>query len=266
MNCRTARQTLELYRTEESDAAQRDAAVRHVEDCDSCQVAVRHQELLDLKIGRMCCDVPVPAGLKDRLLSRLALQAAAGDSPAASSESGIERAALPAVRAARRWGRRRIVSTALASATLVAAALGVWFVVRPPAPQINLDEVVEHVLTDPTAPDQLPVFTSFSGSLPLRLPATMDSPKFVGPSRQLPDHDVAIYFFSLRKVAGRLIVIPRRSVRDGLPIATSFPGAIAYRRGYRTTAWVEGEFVYVCCLSDGPVDFHPLQPAGNPPA
>jgi hypothetical protein len=274
MNCLTARQTLELYRPAESDEAQRDAAVRHFDDCPACQDAVRRQERFDLDIGRICRDVPVPDDLKERLLACLKPEPVAAGEPAAVGPTReTQPAAEPGARSASRWKRRRVMATVLVTAGLVAAGLSVWFVVFEARGNVHVDEVVQLVLADGHDLLDLPAFTSFSREVPLALPATMDTRWLVTPPRQPSGQDAAVYRFSVnlagRKLKGCLIVIPRRFVRDGLPVATSFPsfpGQAVYKHGYCTTSWVEGEFVYVCCLSGGEDDLLRLAPPRNPPA
>jgi len=272
MNCLTARQTLELYRPGESETAERDAAVRHLEDCATCQDEVRRHEALDLRIGPLCRDVPVPGDLRARLLECLAIGTdAVPEIPVELPETGTQLASAPVTRpvapTTTRWGRRRVLSIGLGSAALLAAGLSVWFVVRPTRPSVNVEEVVQSVLAEGVLPAQFPEFTKFSDSVPPQLPATMDSSWLVEPPRQLPGHEAAVYVSSLRKkFQGLLIVIPRRAVKDGLPSATKFPGQPEYIGLYCTTAWVEGDFVYVCCLSGLKDEFQRLQRAGSPPA
>jgi hypothetical protein len=159
------------------------------------------------------------------------------------------------------------LSIGLGSAALLAAGLSVWFVVRPPRPSVNLEEVVQSILADGVDPAHFPEFTKFSSWLPLQLPRTMDSSWLVEAPRQLPGHEAAVYCFSLStRLQGRLIVIPRHAVKVGLPTATKFPGQSEYIGRYCTTAWVEGDFVYVCCLSGLDNEFPRLQRAPSPPA
>jgi hypothetical protein len=274
MNCLTARQTLELYRPAESDEAQQDAAVRHLDDCPACQDAVRRQEVLDRHIGSMCRDVPVPVDLKARLLACLeAGPVAAGELADEGSVRETQPAPEPAARSANRWKRRRVLASVLATAGLVAAGLSVWFVVFQTRGNVHVDEVVHLVLADGNDLQDLPAFTSFSPVVPLVLPATMDTGRLMTPPRQPAGQDAAVYPFSMsvegRKLKGCLIVIPRRSVHEGLPVATSFPsfpGSTVYKYGFCTTAWVEGEFVYVCCLRGGEDKLLRLAPPRNPPA
>jgi hypothetical protein len=117
--------------------------------------------------------------------------------------------------------------------------------------------VTSLVATDNIGPENLAEFAHFSnGRLP-QVPTTMITRMLVDPARRL-DNDVALYFFKVQVpgprrtvLNGRLLVIPKRIVKlSDVPSATSFlAGGAIYRTGYCTTAWVEGDFVYVCCLS-----------------
>ncbi len=81
MNCRTARETLDVARLPEGSPHETSGdelqgptineAARHVNGCPACQTAVRLREQIDARIGQLCRDVPVPACLRERLLSRL---------------------------------------------------------------------------------------------------------------------------------------------------------------------------------------------------
>jgi hypothetical protein len=112
-------------------------------------------------------------------------------------------------------------------------------------------------------PNKLPVLTQFKGGLNVELPKTTSPFSRLQPFQrlvdaQLGDREIAVYFFTLAgrkggKFAGRLIAVPASSVKD-LPVASSFPGRTDYKYGYCMTAWVEGKFVYVCCVFHGGED------------
>ena len=123
-------------------------------------------------------------------------------------------------------------------------------------------------------PDDLRELTQFKGGLPLQSPKTMRTLPRMQPFRrlvdpQLGDREIAVYFFTLSrqggKFKGRLVVVPAAAVKDA-PTASSFPGQTLYRLGFCTTAWVEGKFVYLCCVRGGEDELHLLRPAGADPA
>ena len=87
------------------------------------------------------------------------------------------------------------------------------------------------------------------------------------PAHRLENMEVAVYFFTLSGprrtvLQGRLAVIPKRLVKPNeVPSAASFlAGPPTYKPGFCATAWVEGEFVYICCLSGGEDGLHRLVP------
>lgn len=261
MNCQTARATLELFRPDESDPAMAGEAEHHVRHCADCQQSVRAQREFDVRVGRMCRDVPVPAGLRDRLLTSLAADAA-GSGEVAPQESAAAVAGLPVpgpvVRDAglrggpRRWLVRSLVAGSVA--VVLAAGIGVGVLALRTRPTILLEDVVaEAIDADPAAMSE---FQSFRGSVPLRYPATMDTRDLAGVvPRQLGRQNAAVYFFTFRPGGGRshpgrLIVLPARAVKNP-PTATRFLAEpIVYGPTYRMAAWVEGGLVYVCCVGD----------------
>jgi len=76
MECHDARILLTFANRgcEELDAAERDAFQQHLEKCPECAVLALTDRHLDETIGRAMRDVPVPAGLKEKVLSRVASQ------------------------------------------------------------------------------------------------------------------------------------------------------------------------------------------------
>ncbi len=120
-------------------------------------------------------------------------------------------------------------------------------------------------------PADLPAFTEFAGGLAPVVPATMMTGRLGLPARRLGDSDVAVYFFTLPvrrgpSLVGRLVVVPKRFVKGNqIPTATSFLAGTAYKAGFCTTSWVEGDFVYVCCLSGGEAGMKALLPTHPSP-
>ncbi len=285
MNCLTARETLELARRNEPDNGADgsgnlcrttvEEASRHIESCPTCQAAVRHQRQFDDKVGVMIREAPVPADLKDRLLARLEAEArkqsddrsARSVSPAAVSPdvrpaaaaatagaAASSSAARPQFGSRRRW----LGAAALAAACLV-AGVGTW-ALWPVRPMISPRGVAEMLATVDIGPDGMAEFARFADGSVLKVPATMKSSRLIHPPRQLGDLDVAVCFFPLsgrRKAPldGRLAVIPiQRVVAREIPQAVSFPSPpapIYTTGGFCYTTWVEGDFVYVCCLKGG---------------
>jgi anti-sigma factor (TIGR02949 family) len=111
MDCKDARLLLAFARPgeKELDHDEAEALRQHLADCPDCAAQAQAESRADEHIGRAMRDVPVPAGLRERLLQKL----------------GDERAP---------WYRRWRVRLAGAAALLLAACLGyVWlFAGRPP--------------------------------------------------------------------------------------------------------------------------------------
>lgn len=263
MNCLTARETLDLARLyagspdevglrdkDENDlpGATIDEAAQHVKGCPACQTVVRRREKIDERIGQLSRDVPVPSGLRERLLARL--EVASGPIPTAP-----QAADKPAMRP-----RRRMMVAAVAACAVAIASFAGWQHLRTRPASLTLDEIAEFALSTGINPAALPELTQFQGGLVVQLPKTTRELSRSKPVQQLSDpqvgeREIGIYFFTLPgrkgvKIAGRLVVVPASSVKD-LPLASSFPGEILYKYGFCTTAWVEGKFVYLCCVRGG---------------
>ncbi len=265
MNCLTARQTLELGHPGESAAPKFDEAAQHVDGCPACRSAVRLQVEFDKKVGKLVRDIPVPEDLKERLLEGLdglptAAVAEAKDvvsRPALSLDSitvvdpNSAKAARFLGRSRRRW--LRVIS--LAAAGCVVASLGTWSF-WPKPKSVGLDSVIAQLANSEIDPALLPVFIEFYGGLAPKPPVTMETGWLTLPPRRLQNMDVAVYFFTFRgqdrkSHEGRLAVIPKRLVQPSdLPTMPSFgAGPPMYKGRFCVTAWVEGDFVYVCILS-----------------
>lgn len=274
MNCLTARETLDLIRPQNSgvtdegsvidtdgnelSVASIDEAARHVKTCPTCQMAVRRREQFDERIGQLMRDVPIPAGQRDRLLARLSHESRAvaetGSPPSAVVPvPGSDVAGKPAIRS-----RRRLMVSAVAACFVTAACIGVSWQMLKRAPLLRVDEITGIALEVKAA--DLPAFAQFKGGLGVQFPKTMKTPsvmqslrRLVGPP--LGEREIAVYFFMHSndrggKFPGRLVVVPAALVKD-LPGASSFPGQTLYRQGFCTAAWVEGNFVYLCCVEGG---------------
>jgi hypothetical protein len=260
VNCQTALETLELVRPDTPDVARVAEAEQHVSGCGSCRAAVRQREEFDARVGGMCRDVSIPPGLKERLLARI--DELATSTPATSTAT---RAIPPVVDSRRRW----LGMASLTVASLIAVGIGTWSL-WPARPVVDVEEITGLMTTAGIDPANLPEFTTFTGGLAPQPPGTMRTGLVVSPPRRLGKFEAAIYFFKLGGRDGRLAVVPRRFVKaGGLPTATSLlSGSTSYWPGFCTTAWVEGNFVYICCLSrsGGEPELHKLAQPRPPSA
>lgn len=76
MDCKTARLLLDYARptSAELDPGEAAALEGHLAACADCDAATRAERQLDDHLGRAVRDVPLPDGLRDRLLDRLAAE------------------------------------------------------------------------------------------------------------------------------------------------------------------------------------------------
>jgi hypothetical protein len=126
MDCKTARLLLDYARPMPAELPGGDVAAleSHLTACPECEAVARAERQADDHLGRAVRDVPVPDGLRDRLLARLRAER-------------------------RRWYRRRLLwtgGTQAAAAAGVLIALGVWGHFHPaqlPAPY--LEAIAEEV-------------------------------------------------------------------------------------------------------------------------
>jgi hypothetical protein len=118
MDCRTARLLAEFQRPRSGELPpdEANALECHLASCPECDAAVRAERRLDEHFGPALRDVPVPDGLRERLLSRL------------------REARLAPI-------RRKLAWTARGFAVAAAALIGVliWWHTRPPKPPAVLD-------------------------------------------------------------------------------------------------------------------------------
>jgi hypothetical protein len=280
MNCLIARQTLDLFRphdagrlgdtpVDESQGAAIDESLRHVDGCPACKVALCRRDQIDERIGQLMRDVPVSGGLRERLLAAISHEGGVEKIASESQVTTVMTAARPVLRS------RRGLIVALASACIVMAASVSLTLLRTPT--LSLNEIAEVALSDDVTAD-LPALTQFKGGLDLQLPKTMRALPLMQPVRRVIDarlgeREIGIYFFAVSRsprlgggtYKGRLVIVPAASVKD-VPAASSFPGATEYKRDFCTTAWVEGKFVYLCCVRNGgEPELHLLRPAVGEP-
>jgi hypothetical protein len=123
MDCRTARLLLLFHRpgTGELDGLDRAALDSHLTGCLDCAVLASAERATDERLGRAMRQVEVPAGLRDRILARLAVER--GD-----------------------WYRRwygRWARYAVAAALLILVGWGAWAFYPRHRPALDLRELLE---------------------------------------------------------------------------------------------------------------------------
>ncbi len=132
MDCGLARERLDVLHPDRPEQADPDVAdaVAHVQECAACAEVVQARQEFDREVGRVLRDVPVPTGLRERLV--LALTATMAEPP----EPAVPLRAEPPRR--RRWWMTAAVTTA---AGLLVAVAGWMLFGRGEPPLLALDEV-----------------------------------------------------------------------------------------------------------------------------
>jgi hypothetical protein len=122
MDCKTARVLLDFHRPRVGELAPDEAIAleRHLATCPECDAANRTERRLDDHFGRVMRDVPLPDGLRERLLARLREERAA------------------ALRRKLAWGARALV----AAAVLIGLAFLGWHIRGPKPVKLAPDELL----------------------------------------------------------------------------------------------------------------------------
>jgi hypothetical protein len=120
MDCKHARLLLEFAhpRGKELEGGEAEALEGHLADCPECGALAHQERRLDDHLGRAVRAVPVPAGLRERLLNKLS----------------VERDA---------WYRRLVLRTAGLVAAAAAVVLLVWGGLHTLRPEVDPVEVVD---------------------------------------------------------------------------------------------------------------------------
>lgn len=257
---------------EDASALECAQAAEHVHGCPQCQEIIAFRQQFDQRAGLLCRDVPVPVDLKARLLQRLAGAQAEETVSSRLPVSQLPHEAVPQVAvtgrsehqpgkhvAGRQPGRRRFLiwSLSLAASLLISGLAGLWYWQHATAPMLAMDRIEKHSVE--FQPDEnLSQFTAFHSGLAAPLPRTMritDRLRSVRPkSFEIDGEIAAVYFFSIGtkrgNLAARLIVLPKSAVKSPPPEGF-LRGGEKYVGTFSTTAWTEGEFVYLCCIQGG---------------
>lgn len=143
MDCDTARLFLQFTnpRGDDLGPAEADELHAHLEQCSACNAQATNARRLDAHLGRAMLAVPVPAGLKSRLLERLnppaepepALRIAACESSSAEERGVIHR----------RWIRRATSIAAVAACLLILFWGGYAWWSKEQANKVDFEKVVE---------------------------------------------------------------------------------------------------------------------------
>ncbi|MEX1098402.1 MAG: hypothetical protein WED34_20320 [Planctomycetales bacterium] len=288
MDCRTALDMLECDTLEAPPSAaggadpELSAARAHVRDCPRCAAAFRALQERDRQIAQAMQDIPVPAGLRERLFAALALESpGAGDTADAVAAEIVpgEGATIPAAEAppapvAARRRRNRSWGTAAAAAVVAAVVVGGWWAAHSGTSRVPLAEWRNEA---GTAWDEFALLPEFDGGFdaipPASWPAAIQfTPPRGVPHPDVPGHAAALYAFRLGSggavVEGVVLAVPASAI-DSPPENTYFnvrSAAYAAAGGSATVAWTEGDLVYVCSVRGGREPLERLQRALDFPA
>lgn len=274
MTCEEAREQLEAARPDSGDFDEPELvdASSHVRDCPECRAVLHRRERFDRRVGRAMRDVPVPAGLKSRLLEALQrARADSGSSPAhdQAADGAAPDEAASTGRAGRERSSRRKLLVKFALAACAAAAV-LFVVVRSnrtaPEPLLTLDDVLASATLDGSA---LP---AFDGNFKAPLPGGVwrDPSRFAFRPSAAGDltgddgfHRAALYEFRIRSprggsIRGVLLVVPKERLQDPPAAPTiNLERTDVYARRpsgqYHAFSWTSESdgVVYVCFVPAG---------------
>ena len=275
MDCLTTQRTLDLLRPGHSaqELAEAEEAIpapiaaearSHLTGCELCQGVVARHLRFDARVGEAFRNVPVPMGLRERLIAavqtaELAQSASQIGSLATAEPVGAETATnsnpqpLPTRENPRVPGQRRRFwfKQLAACALLLITGFAGWSWFTPK--RVPIEQLVQATTAANLDPAALVAY-SRSAALPqdLWVPTTVDR----DPARELVVNGVpaAIRFFKVlnrKRVAipVRLVAVPRSSVQ----FAVNSPGAgrIAYVGSWAVWTWSEGNTQFVVALEGG---------------
>ena len=263
MDCRTALEILEVVRPDSADPMEPEVveASDHVESCRRCEDHFLARRHFDRRLGEQMRDVPLPPGLKSRLLAGLEARKTSANQASDAGQAPVMSADRDAGSARRQRGRRRARLLAFATTALALMVIVTFFFVRSSrAPSWTLAELRHDARTGFQTFEGL---ATFDGDFEARLPEhgweTSRAISIAEPPRGFPPeaapHPAALYYFVLRDgrrppVAGVLLVTPRQNVVEP-PQKKHFDPEGVGSGPLSTVAWTEGEFVYVCAVRGG---------------
>ena len=238
MDCGLAREQLDVARPDSADreTAELQAAFAHVDACPECAEIVEFRREFDRRTAAVMRDVPVPAGLKERLLAAAEL----AESPPQVAQP------VPA------YNRRKLLlATSSAAALLIAA--GVMWIVGGGAPDPLAMNDVRQFWTEQLAEDAaLASLPAFDGSFDAAIPDLRWAGNLPGVEPQGADidgdgrHDAAVYQFG----TGFLVVFPP----DRIAHAPAAESPFAAERSYApvlNVAWTDAGQVHLCFVRSG---------------
>lgn len=258
MDCSNALAKLELCRSEAcaEDDPELTAASAHLADCARCRTLVANREEMDRAIAAVCRDVPVPAGLENRLLDAVQAELASNSVPAPDDKP--HRSKSP----------RRFRQISVIAASLLCLMFGGWYWIDYST--VSLNKVTQAASQQLDSQVAGPLFSGAFEPQQSAPTAAMDfsSLSWMDDYRELfPQRtslDIAISEFEFRSNGGRtirgaLIIAPAAKIWSS-PTATSMSSATPiYHSRFSAVSWRDGDFVYVCIVQGGDAPLRELQ-------
>ena len=245
MDCHQAQAQLDLTTLGRQAATGPEAlaAQRHLAECDACHLAVESQQRFDAQVAQAMTDVPLPAGLNERL------------SAAVSAANVLPESTLrPLTTGTGPMSRRRMVRTLGWGAIAALVPLLMWGLLAPRVPTLNEASVRELAGLNL---DFLPVDLQRAAFSPAGW-STLRAIQFGDAPRRASVHgaDVPVMAFLLQtdrrspRATGLLVRLPQ-SQWHATPDTTSFSSATIQYESFGTwVVWLEGNEVFVCILHD----------------
>jgi hypothetical protein len=259
--CQSARRLLEWARPGENAEGLAEAR-QHAAACEPCRAYLQRQQRFDARVGAVMRDVRVPPGLQDRLQLALERQAATpAREPSTGTVSVAPAMCAPPARRAANKSRRRLLGWITTACCLAALGLGVWSM-WPLPPAVEFDRLM-HLLTA-QAFDAAALPAAHGGGAPL--PRTMSTRYLVNGTHRVTFDQVQceLALFEVPRggqtLTALLAIVPASQVQNA-PVAARFLAAgPSYWGGYCTTAWREGDSLFVVCVRGNAADLRRLLP------
>ena len=237
MDCQTALQMIEMHPDEVSGgrSVDRDAVRDHLAECSLCQSAAAEIHEWDSRLQAVMTAVPVPEGVRERLLAQL--------SKSAPVVASTVRTRTP-TRRLLKWG-----VTGLSLSLALAAGMAFWWSAPSPMLTAEVGTLAAGMLR--TRPYQQQ--SAFDGSFAVEIaddhwrkvctsePVGLDIDNRAG-------HDVAVYAVNIPKMRfrGWLVMVPVSRISDvpESPVPVSFDY-------FQTACWRDEKYVYICVAQEG---------------
>ena len=239
MDCQTALQMIEMHPHEVPDwrSVDSDAVLEHLAECALCQSAAAEIREWDSRLQAVMTAVPVPEGVRERLLSQLSKSA---------PEVAYGLKARTPTRRSLKW-----VLTGLSLSLALAAGMAFWW--NTPSQMLTADVGESAAGMLQSRPfNQQPAFDgSFTAEITddrwrqvcAAQPVGLDLDHRAG-------HDVAVYPVNIPKMQfrGWLVLIPVSRISD-VP-----ESPVQVSTNYQMASWSDGKYVFVCVADQGSLE------------